>query len=95
MEEEIMDNEEIRKQLTTTYPPQNIQPLVEILETEEEPTPEKLEQAQQTLNTLYQTHKDDTNLIEAQVKINTLRNKYNITDPREIIHYDNGKGYVQ
>lgn len=87
--------EETIQKLKQNYTTQNLQPLLNILQTNKEPTPEELEQAQQTLNNLYQTHKDDTNLIEAQVHINTLRNKYDITDPREIIHYDNGKGYVQ
>ncbi len=90
-----METETILKKLTTNYQKETLQPLMEILETEEEPTPEKLEQAQQTLNLLYQQNKEDPTLIEAQVKINTLRNKYDITDPREIIHWDNGKGYVQ
>ena len=53
-----------------------------------------LEEAQETLNKAYQTQPCDE-LIDIQVQINTYRNKYDITDPREIIHWDNGKGFVQ
>ena len=53
-----------------------------------------LEQAQEILNKAYQTQPCDE-LIDLQVNINTYRNKYDITDPREILHWDNGKGFVQ
>ena len=55
---------------------------------------EKLEKAQQIVNRLY-TQKQDPALIDVQVEINELMYKYDITDPKEIINYDNGKGFVQ
>ena len=53
-----------------------------------------IEQLQEINNKLYDIHSDET-LIDLQVVINMYRNKYDITDPREIIHTDNGKGFVQ
>lgn len=53
-----------------------------------------VEKLQQICNDLYNIKYSDY-LIDLQVIINEYRNKYDITDPREIIHVDNGKGYVQ
>ncbi len=53
-----------------------------------------IEQLQEINNKLYDIHSDET-LIDLQVIINMYRNKYDITDPREIIHTDNGRGFVQ
>lgn len=33
--------------------------------------------------------------LEFQLFINGLRNKFDVTDPREVVHVDNGKGFVQ
>lgn len=55
---------------------------------------ELLEEAQEILNKAYQTNPCDE-LIDIQVEINIYRNRYDITDPREIIHTDNGRGFVQ
>ena len=83
----MMDIKEIEKQIT--------EKLVQInYEHDKQKQSELLEQAQETLNKAYQTQPCDE-LIDIQVTINTYRNKYDITDPREIIHWDNGKGYVQ
>ena len=56
--------------------------------------PKKLEEIQELTNTLYNLNPSDL-LIDVQVIINTYRFEYDITDPREVLHYDNGKGYVQ
>ena len=53
-----------------------------------------LEDAQQVVNNLYNIHSADC-LVDVQVIINEYRNKFDVTDPREIIHVDNGMGYVQ
>lgn len=53
-----------------------------------------VERLQQICNELYISSSTE-NLIELQVIINEYRNKYDITDPREVINVDNGHGYVQ
>ena len=53
-----------------------------------------LEKAQGILNTLHGYKQSDV-LIDIQVIINQYRCEYDITDPREIIHTDNGRGFVQ
>lgn len=63
--------------------------------TSEEDLPGKLERLQELNNLLYKENPEETLLIDLQVYINTIRNQYDITDPREIIHTDNGKGFVQ
>lgn len=55
---------------------------------------EVLERAQSVLNKLYDLNPSDV-LIEVQVLINKYRYEFDITDPREVIHIDNGKGFVQ
>ncbi len=55
---------------------------------------ENVEKLQQICNDLYNIKYSDY-LIDLQIIINGYRNKFDITDPREIIHVDNGKGYVQ
>ncbi|WP_323736287.1 hypothetical protein PXD04_10450 [Methanosphaera sp. ISO3-F5] len=94
-------NEETLQKLITTYHDNkaDIELLQQHLLTIEdhitqELMAEKLEKAQQIVNRLY-TQKQDPILIDVQVEINELRYKYDITDPREIINYDNGKGFVQ
>lgn len=54
-----------------------------------------IETLQEICNNLYNLYGFDDSILELQVYINTLRHKYDITDPREVIHIDNGKGYVQ
>lgn len=73
--------QEIVDQINITNNTKNIAPL--------------LEELQEINNKLYQQHKDSLAPLDLQCYINTLRNQYDITDPREIIHYDNGRGYVQ
>ncbi len=94
-------NEETLQKLITTYPDNkaDIELLQQHLLTLEdhitqELMAEKLEKAQQIVNRLYAQKQEDI-LIDVQCEINILRNKYDITDPREIIHYDNGRGFVQ
>ena len=53
-----------------------------------------VEDLQEITNKLYEV-KNTEMLIELQVIINRYRNEFDITDPREIIHVDNGRGYVQ
>ena len=53
-----------------------------------------VEKLQQICNDLYNIKYSDY-LIDLQIIINEYRNKFDITDPREIIHVDNGKGFVQ
>lgn len=55
---------------------------------------ENVEKLQQICNDLYNIKYSDY-LIDLQIIINGYRNKFDITDPREIIHVDNGKGFVQ
>lgn len=54
-----------------------------------------IEQLQEVCNTLFNLYGFDDTILELQIYINQLRHKYDITDPREIIHIDNGKGFVQ
>ena len=61
----------------------------------EEDLPSKLEKLQQMNNLLYEKYPSEELLIDLQVFINSLRNEYDITDPREVIHTDNGRGFVQ
>ena len=84
--------------LTNIYPSQQeeirqIPILVSKLEKKEDIT-NSLEKLQEINNKLYNEKSTDEN-IDLQVLINTYRYEFDITDPREIIHYDNGKGYVQ
>lgn len=67
--------------------------LIEEIETQENKK-EPIEKLQEINNTLYQDHPYNET-IDLQIIINTYRNKYDLTDPREITHIDNGKGYVQ
>lgn len=90
------------KELLTRLDPlldtQRVQAITkEIEETEDNKKRAMLVEELQTMNnTLYEKQGDLTDeTLAFQVYINTLRNKYDITDPREIIHTDNGKGYVQ
>ncbi len=55
---------------------------------------ENVEKLQQICNDLYNIKHSDY-LIDLQIIINKYRNQFDITDPREIIHVDNGKGFVQ
>lgn len=54
-----------------------------------------VESLQEVCNNLYNLYGFDDNILELQVYINTLRHEFDITDPREILHIDNGKGFVQ
>ena len=56
---------------------------------------EFVETLQTICNKLYDEYGIDENILDLQVYINEYRHKYDITDPREIIHVDNGKGFVQ
>lgn len=84
--------------LTDMYPLQQenirqIPILISKLEKKEDIS-ETLEELQEINNKLYNEKSTEEN-IELQVLINNYRYEFDITDPREIIHYDNGKGYVQ
>ncbi len=70
-----------------------IKPLLEQIETNDDKA-KPLEELQEIVNKLYLITYTDT-LLELQVIINQFRQKYDITDPREIINWDNGKGFVQ
>lgn len=53
-----------------------------------------LEELQEACNKLCNIKYTDT-ILELQVIINEYRHKFDITDPREVINWDNGKGFVQ
>lgn len=95
-----MDKELLGK-LVTAYPDriEDIELLVQYIDTVEDHVTQELmaeliEKAQQIVNHLW-TIKEDDVLIDVQVLLNELRNKYDVTDPREIINWDNGRGFVQ
>lgn len=92
-----MDRELIEK-LKQIYPVQEIELLATYLDAIPEcgdgTRSDLLEDAQQIVNDLYELESNDV-LIDVQVIINGYRNEFDITDPREVIHVDNGKGYVQ
>lgn len=54
-----------------------------------------IEELQTMNNALYEKTGFSTRTLDFQCYINSLRNMYDVTDPREIIHVDNGKGFVQ
>ncbi len=54
-----------------------------------------VESLQEICNQLFNKYGFDDTILELQVYINQLRHDYDITDPREVIHIDNGKGFVQ
>lgn len=54
-----------------------------------------VESLQEICNQLFNKYGFDDTILELQVYINQLRHDYDITDPREILHVDNGKGFVQ
>ena len=90
---------ELKENLLKEFPKDKVNELFNYLEEiekekDKEKIAEKLEKAQEIENELYEL-KNDPNLIEVQVIINGYRYEYDITDPREIINYDNGKGFVQ
>lgn len=53
-----------------------------------------IQRLQNICDSLYKVSPNDI-LIDLQVIINEYRYKYDVTDPKEIINYDNGKGFVQ
>lgn len=55
----------------------------------------ELEKIQEICNEYYEKYGFTDEILDLQIWINTVRNKYDLTDPREIIHIDNGKGFVQ
>ena len=55
----------------------------------------ELEKIQEICNKYYEKYGMSDEILDLQIWINKVRNKYDITDPREITHYDNGKGFVQ
>ena len=85
------------EQLKKEYPEHQseVQLLIKYIDKIENGCPNKraeyMEQAQLHLNTLY-TVKPASVLIEVQVILNTYRNEFNITDPREVV---NSEGFVQ
>ena len=97
-----MNSNDIIKQLREAYPQEEtrikrIEELLEKINTEtndKEVLTKNIEELQQVNNELFSTYSDE-NLIELQIIINEYRHKYDITDPREIINWDNGKGFVQ
>lgn len=54
-----------------------------------------VESLQEICNQLFNKYGFDDTILELQVYINQLRHDYDITDPREILHVENGKGFVQ
>ena len=78
---------------TETEKVREIKLLIKEIEEEKDVT-NNIESLQQICNDLYNISSSE-NLIELQVIINEYRNKYDVTDPREIINWDNGKGFVQ
>lgn len=54
-----------------------------------------IELLQQINNDLYEKTGFNTVTLDFQVFINELRQEYDVTDPREIVNTDNGKGFVQ
>lgn len=54
-----------------------------------------VESLQEICNKLYERYGLDDDILDLQVYINEYRHEYDITDPREIIHVDNGRGFVQ
>ncbi|MBO7210100.1 MAG: hypothetical protein J6V44_03685 [Methanobrevibacter sp.] len=89
----------LKEKLLKEYPKEKIDELFKLFDELEKEKKiktitEKLEKAQEIVNELYET-KYNSDLLEAQIIINGYRNEYDITDPREIINYDNGKGFVQ
>lgn len=54
-----------------------------------------VETLQEICNDIYTKNGFNDNILDIQVYINQLRAEYDITDPREVIHEDNGKGFVQ
>lgn len=54
-----------------------------------------VESLQEICNNLFNQYGFDDTILELQVYINQLRHEFDITDPREVLHIDNGKGYVQ
>ena len=54
-----------------------------------------VEELQNMNNALYEKQGFSNETLDFQCYINSIRNQYDITDPREIIHEDNGKGFVQ
>ena len=94
-------NDKLIEDLKETFPDETeridrAKTLVETLENENEAknVAENIEELQQICNDLYNI-KGSEHLIELQVIINEFRYKYDVTDPREIINIDNGKGFVQ
>lgn len=84
--------------LTEDYPTENekvrmIKLLVDEIEKEND-VKNNIETLQQICNDLYNISSSE-DLIELQVIINGYRNKFDVTDPREVINWDNGKGFVQ
>ena len=54
-----------------------------------------METLQEICNKLFNEYGFDDTILELQVYINQLRHEFDITDPREVLHIDNGKGFVQ
>lgn len=78
----------------------NIKQIKEITEKIEQSTDNKeiaqlIEKLQEINNTIYDKTGFNTVTLDFQVYINQLRQEYDVTDPREIVHVDNGKGFVQ
>lgn len=70
----------------------NYELLETMLETDKK---DYIEFLQGICNELYDKNGLTDGILNLQVYINEYRHKYDITDPREIIHTDNGKGFVQ
>ena len=67
---------------------------LESMEQKEDKT-EFVEAIQEICNNIYEKTGFTDEILDLQVYINQLRAEYDITDPREIIHTDNGRGFVQ
>lgn len=98
MEFREMNIDSLIIKLTEEYPTEqdkvrNIKMLIGEIE-KENYVQNNIESLQQICNDLYNISSTES-LIELQVIINEYRNKYDVTDPREVINWDNGKGFVQ
>lgn len=56
---------------------------------------EQVVELQKICNKLYEEHGASPEIIRFQAMINSIRHEQNITDPSEVIHFDEGEAFVQ
>lgn len=98
MEFKDMNIDSLIIKLTEEYPTETekvrqIKVLLSNIEEEKE-IKRNIEELQQICNDLYLISSTEE-LIELQVIINEYRNKYDVTDPREVVNIDGGTSFVQ